>query len=322
MTGTSASAFADSRSFRTTFRLLAVVLFAASACSRVESPSASGAVVLTTQTTPVTIPSTTTAPASTTTESTPPEEPEPADDDSVEAPAADASDDELVGELTLRVINTFPHDASSYTQGLAFDNGELVESSGLYGESFVQVYTPGDTSTARSVPLEETMFGAGIAVVDDSLIQLTWREGQALVHSAGTLESVGSFGYSGEGWGLCYDGARLAMSDGSDAITFRDPATFEVLDAIAVTREGLPVTSLNELECVNGSIWANVWLSNEIIRIDPETGEVLAWVDASEIMPDGLAPDEVLNGIAYSESDDTFYLTVKHWDELYQVAFE
>lgn len=321
MTGTSASARAVSRSFRTTFLLLAAALFAASACSRVESPSTSGAIASTTQTTPVTIPTTTTLPASTTTESTSLEEPDPVDASTDES-APEAADTELVGELTLRVINTFPHDADSYTQGLAFDNGELVESSGLYGESFVHAYTPGDLSTARSAPLDAELFGAGIAVVDDSLIQLTWREGQALVHSAGTLEPVGSFGYSGEGWGLCYDGTRLAMSDGSDAITFRDPATFEVLDAIAVTREGLPVTSLNELECVNGSIWANVWLSNDIIRIDPATGEVLAWVDASEIMPSGLAPDEVLNGIAYSESDNSFYLTVKHWDELYQVAFE
>jgi glutaminyl-peptide cyclotransferase len=167
-----------------------------------------------------------------------------------------------------------------------------------------------------------TEYTEGLALVEDRLIQLTWKDGVAFVWDADTFAPIGQFEYEGEGWGLCYDGSRLVMSDGSDALTFRDPATFEVTGTVIVTEDGRPVIKLNELECVDGSVWANVWETDRIVRIDPATGDVTGGLDATGLItpdPSLVDPGAVLNGIAYDERTGTFLLTGKLWPSMFEV---
>jgi glutamine cyclotransferase len=166
------------------------------------------------------------------------------------------------------------------------------------------------------------VFGEGLAQVGDRLIQLTWQQQQALVWSADTLEPEGSFDYQGEGWGLCFDGRRLVMTDGSSSLTFRDAVTFEVIGEVSVMLDGQPIDRLNELECVDGSVWANVWETDSIVRIDPASGEVTGVLDASGLItphPALFDPGAVLNGIAYDPATDTWLLTGKLWPSMFEV---
>jgi glutaminyl-peptide cyclotransferase len=174
----------------------------------------------------------------------------------------------------------------------------------------------------QAVELDPDLFGEGLALVDDRLIQLTWQDGTALVYKADDLDLIDEWSYDGEGWGLCYDGERLVMSDGSSTLFFRDPDTFEVIGSVDVTAEGEPVSRLNELECVDGRVWANVYKTDLIIEIDPENGEVTSSVDASGLLPaDEADAADVLNGIAYDPADDRFLITGKLWPTLYVVRF-
>lgn len=226
---------------------------------------------------------------------------------------------ELVGALQLEVLNVLPHDPAAFTQGLAFLDGDLLESLGLYKSSEIRRYPAGTEQPVVSHLLGEEFFGGGIAVLNNTVVQLTWLEKTATVYAADTLEPMTTFSYDGEGWGLCHSDEQFVMSDGSSNLQFRDTATFVETGSITVTRDGQPVDKLNELECVNEAVWANVWLSNEILRIDSTTGEVIAWVDASDLVPTGLTPDDVLNGIAYSAVSDTYFLTGKRWNEIFEV---
>lgn len=227
----------------------------------------------------------------------------------------------LSGSLGLEVVNTVPHDTDAFTQGLAYQDGTLVEGLGLYGSSEVRSYPPGASTPAVRVPLDDAYFGAGIAIANNSIVQLTWREGVALIHDAITMAPGTPLSYDGEGWGICHDGDQFIMSDGTENLTFRDTETFTPTGSVAVLRDGAPLLNLSELECVDGAVWANIWLSNEIVRIDPTTGQVLASVDASSLVPSGLSPDDVLNGIAYNPVNDTFFLTGKRWPTTYEVRF-
>lgn len=225
--------------------------------------------------------------------------------------------------LETRVVNTFPHDGNAFTQGLEYLDGVLFESTGLYGESGRRRVGLTNGVVSSSLPLSDDLFGAGLALVGDgALIQLTWREGVAIVADPITLQEFDRFTFEGEGWGLCDLGEQLVMSDGTATLTLRDPMSFAVIDTVAVTRDGDPVERLNELACVGGFVWANVWLTNEIVQIDPSTGDVIAVVDASALVPDGITDEEdVLNGIAYNPVDGTYFLTGKRWDVLYEVDF-
>jgi glutamine cyclotransferase len=163
-----------------------------------------------------------------------------------------------------------------------------------------------------------------LALVDDRLIQITWQEGIALVYDRATFRPRGVYFYDGEGWGLCYDGESLYMSDGSDVLTRRAADDFSVIDSIHVTFQGEPVVRLNELECVGDSVYANVWQTNYIVRIDKATGVITAVIDASNLLEPELMPDDpqgVLNGIAYDEENDVFLITGKLWSQLYEVTF-
>ena len=217
----------------------------------------------------------------------------------------------------------YPHDHTSYTQGLIWHDGKLYESTGQHGQSSLRRVDPQTGLTEAKRELSTLQFGEGLARVEDRLIQLTWRAGQAFAYDLETLEVVGQHSYEGEGWGLCYDGRRLVMSDGSSDIYFRDPETFDVLDRLTVTIDDRPIQRLNELECAEGWIYANVYQTDSIVRIDPGSGRVVAVIDAAGLLSteDSVGVD-VLNGIAYDPDRAIFYLTGKLWPKVFEVTFE
>lgn len=227
--------------------------------------------------------------------------------------------------LVYRVVRTLPHDSTAYTQGLLFHEGLLYESTGRYGESTVRTVDPSDGSVLSRVALDSMYFAEGLALVGDRLIQLTWKEGVARVLDLQTLDSIGSFSYGGEGWGLCHDGSSLWMSDGTSTLTRRDPETFAVLQTVDVTSGGRSVYSLNELECVGSDLWANVYQRDEIVRVDAATGRVTGVLNAASLTRDaGRAGDReaVLNGIAYSPETGTFFVTGKWWSTMYEISID
>jgi glutaminyl-peptide cyclotransferase len=232
-------------------------------------------------------------------------------------------------DLVPEILNAYPHDPAAFTQGLLWHEGRLFESTGQYGESTLREVVPETGEVVRSLPLDARYFAEGLARVGDDLIQLTWREGTAFRYALATFELKRTYTYDTEGWGLCYDGAHLYMSDGSARLYRRDPETFAVTRTVVVREEvggqETPVTRLNELECVGPHVYANVWLTDDLVRIDKESGRVVARIDASGLLSAGeraaLGPDAVLNGVAYNPERDTFYLTGKLWPHLFEVRF-
>lgn len=228
-----------------------------------------------------------------------------------------------VGEGPLRpaVVAHYPHDSTAFTQGLEFVDGQLIESTGLFGDSDLRLVEPatGEVLTLRAMPDE--LFAEGLTRVDDRLIQLTWKAERAFIWQANTFEPLGEYAYEGDGWGLCFDGDQLVMSDGSAYLRFRDPGTFLASREVLVTRDGAPVDRLNELECVGGVVWANVWQTDTIVRIDPVSGEVTATVDLSELLQPRPPGANVLNGIAFDGATATFWVTGKYWPTMFQVQF-
>lgn len=221
---------------------------------------------------------------------------------------------------SVEVVRTIAHDPTLFTQGLEILDDQIYESTGQYGSSQVQRRPVEATEPTASVPMAADEFGEGLTVTPDTLWTLTWKKGIAHERDPQTLDVRAEVPYEGEGWGLCHDGDRLVMSDGSDELTFRDPATFEPTGTVSVTAGGTPVPELNELECVGESVLANVWMTDEIIRIDPDTGAVTAVYDAAGLeQPRPSDPDAVLNGIAAVPDSDTVLLTGKLWNNLYEV---
>lgn len=221
------------------------------------------------------------------------------------------------------VLNRYPHDAVAFTQGLLVFDGDFFESTGRYGESTLRRVEIESGNVVQSIALDDSEFGEGLARVDDRLIQLTWQEGVAHAYSIDGFEVEQSFSYGGEGWGLCFDGEVLVMSDGSSELFFRDPTTFEQLGAVEVTRDGEPVYRLNELECVGGQVYANVWQTDQILYIDKTSGNVLGTFDASGLLSaDEAADADVLNGIAYDPERRHFFITGKLWPWMFEVQFE
>lgn len=227
-------------------------------------------------------------------------------------------------EFTVRVVAEHPHDDEAFTQGLVWaGDGELFESTGRRGRSSVRRVAVATGEVLERRDLDPEYFGEGLAQVGDELVQLTWQEETAFRYDAGDLAPVGTFSYEGEGWGLCHDGERLVMSDGSDVLVFRDPDSFDELGDVEVVGEGEAVSGLNELECVGDRVYANVLGSDTIYEIDPATGAVTATVDASSLAPDqNRVGGEVLNGIAYDPDGGRWFLTGKNWPTLFEVAFE
>ncbi|WP_414638572.1 glutaminyl-peptide cyclotransferase [Actinophytocola sp.] len=225
--------------------------------------------------------------------------------------------------LKADVLETLPHDPKAFTQGLEIDDGVLYEGTGLEGESSMRATDPDTGQVEKSTRLPADMFGEGITVVGDTIWQLTWQDGVAIKRDRRTLAERGRASYAGEGWGLCHDGKRLIMSDGTDRLTFRDPATFDETGHTDVTdADGRPIDQLNELECVDGDVYANVWRTDRIVRIDPETGKVTATVDLTGLLPaEDRAGTDVLNGIASIPGTDEFLVTGKLWPAMFRVRF-
>lgn len=230
--------------------------------------------------------------------------------------------DRPASDLEFSVLRTLPHDPQAYTQGLVFDKGALYESTGRYGESSIRKVNLETGEVLAVKALSEEYFGEGLALVGSELIQLTWKSGIAFVYDVDSFDLKRTYSYSGEGWGLCFDGESLFMSNGSDRLTKRDPQTFEVLGEIQVLKDGFSVFRLNELECVGNEIFANVYQTNRIVRIDKLTGRVSREMDgyslslASKRPPDAEA---VFNGIAYDPETGHFFVTGKLWPDLFEI---
>ena len=218
----------------------------------------------------------------------------------------------------MSVIASYPHEEWSFTQGLEWVDGELYESTGTYGRSEIRRVNLATGQVLERRALDRELFGEGLAAVDDRLIQLTWREGVAIVWDRESLTETGRFAYEGEGWGLCFDGERLVMSDGSDRLVFRDPEDFSVIGSVQVEAEGASVDNLNELECVGDRVLANVYKTDEIVEIDPSSGEVTSTIDASSLERGNDA--DVLNGIVHIPDGDRLFLTGKNWLSVYEVT--
>ena len=223
------------------------------------------------------------------------------------------------------IKNTYPHNDSSFTQGLVFSEGKIYEGTGdpnQMGASLLAKVTLSTGKILRKATLPIPYFGEGIAVVGDKVFQLTWQNHTCFVYNKSDFKNTQKFDYVGEGWGICFTGRYLVVSDGSERLTFRDPLTFKEIKSLQVyTNEGA-VMKLNELEYVDGLIYANIWTTNLIAVIDPETGKVLANIDATELVTLGKGNGEVLNGIAYNDRNKKLYMTGKYWSKLFEVAVE
>jgi glutaminyl-peptide cyclotransferase len=224
--------------------------------------------------------------------------------------------------LRVEVISTVPHDRTAFTQGLEQVDGALYEGTGLVGRSELRELDPASGALRRATPLPPEFFGEGITVVGDRIWQLTWRDRVAIEWDRGTLTELRRVPFDGEGWGLCFDGTRLVSSDGSDRLVFRDPGTFAATGSVTVRRGPSPVDRINELECTGGAVWANVLPTDELVRIDPASGQINASVDASGLLPAADRPGtEALNGIAAIPGTDEFLLTGKWWPSIFRVRF-
>ncbi len=220
-----------------------------------------------------------------------------------------------------RVVAELPHSTSAYTQGLQWEDGFFYEGTGLRGESELRIVNPATGEAVKSVSLERKYFGEGITILGDKIYQLTWTSGKAFVYDKATLRRVGEFSYDGEGWGITTDGSLLYISDGTDRITVRNPDTFKVERTVEVRMAGRKIDLLNELEWIEGEIWANVYMTDQIVRINPESGAVVGVVDLTGLQSpsDKRWQDDVLNGIAYVPTTKSLFVTGKNWNKIYQI---
>lgn len=226
--------------------------------------------------------------------------------------------------LRTQVLETLPHDTNAFTQGFEISHGILYESTGLVGKSWVRALDITSGREVARVALPKPLFGEGITITNSSLWQVTWQNGIAIQRDAATLAERRQVSYSGEGWGLCHQSGndRLVMSDGTDTLTFRDPDTFKRTGEVRVRSGGRPVNRLNELECVDNLVYANVWQSETILRIDPDSGKVTGEIDASGLLEKSeRAGADVLNGIAAIPGSDAFFITGKLWPKTFRVRF-
>jgi glutaminyl-peptide cyclotransferase len=219
------------------------------------------------------------------------------------------------------VVRAWPHDRSAYTQGLVFVGGAVYESTGLYGHSSLRKLELASGRVVQQRDLARSYFGEGLTALRNRLYQLTWRSRTGFVYDLASFEPLGEFSYEGEGWGLTNDGRQLIMSDGSPTLRFIDPASYAVVKTLDVHDVDRPVSGLNELEYVRGEIYANVFQTDRIARIDPVSGQVLGWIDLSGLLSaeDRRAPVDVLNGIAYDPAQDRLFVTGKLWPKLFEI---
>ena len=221
---------------------------------------------------------------------------------------------------TYEIVNTFPHDPAAFTQGLIFLDGTLYEGTGLNGKSSLRRVTLESGEVRQQHNLETRFFGEGIVGFEQRIIQLTWRSQLAFVYDRDSFELLNQFTYTTEGWGLTHDGQRLIMSDGTATLYFRDPETFVETGRIEVHNDSQPVARLNELEYIEGEIFANIWQTDYLARIAPDSGEVLGWIDLTGLLsPTQRRHTDVLNGIAYDPQNKRLFVTGKWWPYLFEI---
>ena len=220
------------------------------------------------------------------------------------------------------IVRRLPHDTTAYTQGLVHAGGVFYESDGLYGQSRLRRVDPLSGRTLAAVSLSDDCFAEGLAMVRGRLVQLTWKEHIAYVYDTATLAPVDSFGYEGEGWGLTFDGHLLIMSDGTANLRFLDPQSHQVVRQVTVRDGSTPLTRINELEYVRGELFANIYQSDRIARIDPATGAVWGWIDLADLVSRERRTQgmDVLNGIAWDEATGHLFVTGKRWPTLFELA--
>ena len=220
-----------------------------------------------------------------------------------------------------KVIATYPHDPNAYTQGLVIRNGQMYEGTGRLGTSSLRQVDLATGTVLKSISLDEKYFGEGIAILDDRIYQLTWKNNVCFTYDLVTLQHKEHFRYPYEGWGLTDNGSELILSDGSSDLRFLEPSTFKELRRISVKEGTVRIKNLNELETIDGEIWANIWYEDRIARISPTDGHVLGWIDLSAIYPKNLRTDRdhVLNGIAQDPKTKKIYVTGKNWPKLFEI---
>jgi glutamine cyclotransferase len=226
--------------------------------------------------------------------------------------------------LGYRVLASHPHDAKAFTQGLLWYDGGFYESTGLLGQSTVRRVAFPSGAVLQKTALSPDLFGEGLTLVGDDLIQITWQSQRGLVYERKTLKLKKQFSYEGEGWGITYDGRNLVMSNGSATLTYLDAKTYRPVRRLPVTLDGVPVEDLNELEWIEGKIWANVWQTDYIVRIDPATGKVTGVLDLSGLLSatQRSGREDVLNGIAYDVQKKRIFVTGKLWPRLFEIRID
>lgn len=226
---------------------------------------------------------------------------------------------------TAEIVNRYPHDSRAFTQGLLFETADtLLESTGMNGQSSLRRVELKTGRVLQKTDLAQRYFGEGLAQLNGQLYQLTWKDRKGFIYDAKTLQQTGEFPYTGEGWGLTTDGTSLILSDGSSEIRFLDPSTFAVTRTLPVTHQGKPVDHLNELEYIDGEIYANLWGADLIARIDPATGQSTGVIDCTNLFPAAQrsTPEQVLNGIAWHPETKRLLITGKWWPEVFEVKLK
>ena len=220
-----------------------------------------------------------------------------------------------------KVVHVYPHDRHAFTQGLEFHGGFLYEGTGLYGQSTLRKEELQTGKVLQEITLPPQLFGEGITVLNERIVQLTWQSHVGFIYDQHTFHRLKTFSYPGEGWGLANDGRTIYMSDGTAQIRRLDPLTLHELSRITVHEGDRQIQELNELECVRGELYANVWQTNHIVRIAPKDGTVLGWIDLSGLLTTQEQEQnvDVLNGIAYDPARDRLFVTGKLWPKLFQI---
>ena len=222
---------------------------------------------------------------------------------------------------TYKVVNTYPHDQSAFTEGLVFEDGVLYEGTGLNGYSNLRIVKLETGETLQIYELPPQFFGEGVTIYGNKIIQLTWKSHISFVYDKYSFKLLQEFNYPDEGWGITHDGKHLIMSDGTSTLHFLDPETFKEIGQIEVSANDIPVTRINELEYIQGEIYANIWQTERIARINPLTGQVVGWIDLKGILSpeDHSETVDVLNGIAYDAKNSRLFVTGKFWPKLFEI---
>ncbi len=225
---------------------------------------------------------------------------------------------------TYEVVESYPHDTHAYTQGLVFHDGMFYESTGQYGESSLRKVELKKGKVKKKIDVPGQYFAEGMTILNGKIYQLTWQQNKGFIYDLKDFKLEGEFHYDGEGWGLTTDGQSLILSDGTNQIRFLDPKDFHVVKTISIFDGQQPLTELNELEYIHGEIYANIWKTDRIVRIDPRTGWIRAWIDLTGLRPQESMTngENVLNGIAYDAQGDHLYVTGKRWPKIFEIRLK